>query len=95
MFKVKSAETSCGPSGLSMPHWKAAAEDDLLSEIHSMLITAPFQYGFSYDAWEVSLHCMLLKDKLPYWLRLRIIQLFEADFNVALNLILGRRQMFF
>ena len=95
MFKVKSAETSCGPSGLSMPHWKAAAEDDLLSEIHSMLITAPFQYGFSYEAWEVSLHCMLLKDKLPYWLRLRIIQLFEADFNVALNLIFGRRQMYF
>ena len=41
MFKVKSSETSCGPSGLSMPHWKAAAEDDLLSEIHSMLIPVP------------------------------------------------------
>ena len=95
MFKVKSAETSFEPSGLSMPHWKAAAEDDLLSEINSMLITAPLQCGFSYDKWEVSLHCMLLKDKLPYWLRLQIIQLFEADFNVALNLILGRRQMFF
>ena len=95
MFKVKRAETSCGPSGLSMPHWKAAAEDDTLSEIHAMLITAPFVYGFSYEAWEVSLHCMLLKDELPYWLRLRIIQLFEADFNVALNLIFGRRQMYF
>ena len=48
MFKVKSAETSCGPSGLSMPHWKAAAEDYILSEIHSMPITArPFLYGFS------------------------------------------------
>ena len=38
---------------------------------------------------------MLLKDKLPYWLRLWIIQLFEADFNVALNLIFGRRQVYF
>ena len=95
MFKVKSAETACGPSGLTMPHWKAAAEDDLLSKIHAMLITAPFVYGFSYEAWEVSLHCMLLKDELPFWLRLRIIQLFEADFNVALNLIFGRRQMYF
>ena len=38
---------------------------------------------------------MLLKDELPFWLRLRIIQLFEADFNVALNLIFGRRQMYY
>ena len=42
MFKVKSAQTSCGPGGLTMPHWKAAAEDDFLSDIHAMLITAAF-----------------------------------------------------
>ena len=95
MFKVKSAETSCGPGGLTMPHWKAAAEDDFLSDIHAMLITAPFRHGFSYEVWEISFHCMLLKDELPFWLRLRIIQLFEADFNVALNLIFGRRQMYY
>ena len=62
-------------------------------KLHSLLISAPFKYGFSYEDWEISLHCMLQKGDLPLWLRLRIIQLFEGDLNVALNQIFGIRQM--
>jgi hypothetical protein len=93
MFEKKRETTSCGPTGIIMPHWKICAEDDYLSTIQSQLMEAPFRYGFTYKEWEVSVHCMLMKDSLPYYNRLRIIQLFEGDLNGALQLLFGRRQM--
>lgn len=93
MFNKKRETTSCGPFGIIMPHWKILAEDDHLSKIQARLMEAPFKYGFTYKEWEVSVHCMLMKDKLPYYHRLRIIQLFEGDLNGALQLLFGRRQM--
>lgn len=94
-FSKKNEKISCGPSGITMPHWKAATEDDDLSAHHALLMSAPFIYGFSYKEWEVSVHCMLQKEDLPLYWRLRIIQLFEGDFNSALNLLFGRRQMWY
>ena len=94
-FTKKNEKISCGPSGITMPHWKAATEDDELSAHHALLMSAPFIYGFSYEEWEVSIHCMLQKEDLPLYWRLRIIQLFEGDFNAALNLLFGRRQMWY
>ena len=93
MFNKKRETTSCGPFGIIMPHWKILAEDDYLSTIQARLMEAPFKYGFTYKEWEVSVHCMLMKDELPYYHRLRIIQLFEGDLNGALQLLFGRRQM--
>jgi hypothetical protein len=93
MFKRKRETTSCGPTGIIMPHWKMNAEDDDLSTIQAKLMEAPFRYGFTYSEWEVSVHCMLMKDNLPYYHRLRIIQLFEGDLNGALQLLFGKRQM--
>jgi hypothetical protein len=95
MFKKKKELTSCGPRGLIMPHWKIITESELLSTIQAWLMEAPFQYGFSYHEWEISVHCMLLKDDLPFYHRLRIIQLFEGDMNGAFQLLFGRRQMNF
>ena len=40
------------------------------------------------------MHCMLQKKKLPYVDKLRIVQLFEADFNSALKYILGRKLLY-
>ena len=93
MFSKKRETTSCRPFGIIMPHWKIMAEDDYLSTIQARLMEAPFKYGFTYTEWEVSVHCMLMKDELPYYHRLRIIQLFEGDLNGALQLLFGRRQM--
>ncbi len=73
-----------------MSYWKAIAEDDDLAEVHAFLIEKAFQYGFTYKRWTTSWHCMLQKDNKPYLHRLRIIQLFEGDFNGALKYILGR-----
>ena len=54
-------------------------------------IWSAFQFGYSYERWEVSSHCMLLKKKHPFSQKLRIIQLFEGDFNAGLKLLLGRK----
>ena len=93
MFNKKNELTSCGPRGIIMPHWKMIAEDDQLSTIQAWLMEAPFKHGFTYVEWEISVHCMIMKDELPFYHRLRIIQLFEGDMNGALQLLFGRRQM--
>ena len=93
MFKKKNELTSCGPRGIIMPHWKIIAENEHLSTIQAWLMEAPFKYGFTYKEWEISVHCMIMKDDLPFVHRLRIIQLFEGDLNGALQLLFGRRQM--
>jgi exonuclease III len=93
MFNKKNEMTSCGPRGIIMPHWKMIAESEHLSTVQAKLMEAPFKHGFTYDEWEISVHCMLLKDELPFIHRLRIIQLFEGDMNGALQLLFGRRQM--
>ena len=92
-FSKTSESTACGPSGLHMSHWKAALEREDLMYIHSFFIWAAFSLGFSYERWEISQHCMLKKKKLPFSQKLRIIQLFEGDFNGALKYILGRKMM--
>ena len=93
MFRKKNELTSCGPRGIIMPHWKIIAENDHLSTIQAWLMEAPFKHGFTYNEWEISVHCMLMKEELPFIHRLRIIQLFEGDMNGALQLLFGRRQM--
>ena len=93
MFSKKNELTSCGPRGIIMPHWKIISENSHLSTIQAWLMEAPFKHGFTYKEWEISVHCMLMKDELPFYHRLRIIQLFEGDMNGALQLLFGKRQM--
>ena len=72
-FSKTRESTACGPSGLHMSHWKAALERDGIIRIHSFFIWAAFQFGFSYDRWEQSWHCMLKKKDEPYSQKMRII----------------------
>ena len=65
VFGKTKETTACGPSGLHMSHWKAALENNIIMEIHAFFIWAAFQFGFSYERWETSWHCMLLKKKTP------------------------------
>jgi hypothetical protein len=67
MFKKKNELTSCGPRGIIMPHWKIITESDHLSTIQAWLMEAPFTHGFTYQEWEISVHCMLIKDDLPFY----------------------------
>jgi hypothetical protein len=86
--------TACSPSGLNMSYWKACAEDDDIATVQAFFIEKAFQFGFSYPCWKTSWHCMLKKDQKPFLHRLRIIQLFEGDFNGALKFLLGRLLMY-
>ena len=92
-FSKTCEKTACGPSGLHMSHWKAALERPRLMRVHSFYIWAAFSLGFSYPRWEKSWHCMLKKKTHPHVHKLRIIQLFEGDFNGALKYLLGRKLM--
>ena len=76
-----------------MSHWKIALESKKLMEVHSFFIWAAFQFGFSYNRWNVSWHCMIQKKHLPFVHKMRIIQLFKDDFNSALKYLLGRKLM--
>ena len=90
LFSKTREETACGPSGLHMSHWRAALEHDSIMQVHSTFIWAAFKLGISYKRWQISWHCMIQKLNNPYSHKLRIIQLFEGDFNGGLKYILGR-----
>ena len=55
-----------------------------------MFISFLFQYVFSLKRWSNLLHCMLEKKEKTYFDKLRIVQLFDVDFNSVLKLILER-----
>ena len=66
--------------------WKAALMVNKLADMLAASTTLPFMYGFTKQRWKRSLHVMLAKADKPYIHRLRIVQLFEADFNTALKM---------
>ena len=92
-FQKTKETTACGPSGLHMSHWKAAVESETIMKVHSFFIWAAFNFGFSYPRWEESWHCILQKKEYPFSQKMRIIQLFEGDFNAGLKYLLGRLLM--
>ena len=93
LFLKTREDTSCGPSGLHMSHWKAATQNDEIMEVHAALTWAAFSLGYSYERWNVSFHSMLMKLKKPYVTKLRIIQIFEGDMNGGLKYLFGRELM--
>ena len=93
VFNHTKEATACGPSGLHMSHWKAACEREGIARIHAFFIWAAFEYGFTYPRWESSWHCMIQKMRQPLLQKLRIVQLFEGDFNAGLKYLIGRKLM--
>ena len=57
--------------------------------VSTMFMRVLFKYGFALEIWRKSVHCMLQKKEKPYLNKLRIVQLFEADFNSASKYIIG------
>ena len=89
-FKGTKEYIASSAQGLHMGHNKAASEDDFLSKTNAILVDTPFQYGFSLTRWEQLLHCMLQKKEKPWITKLRIIQLFEGDFNNGLKFFFSK-----
>jgi hypothetical protein len=93
VFNKTKESTACGPSGLHMSHWKAACERPCIARVHAFFMWAAFEMGFTYSRWEQSWHCMIKKLKDPLLPKLRIVQLFEGDFNAGLKFLIGKKMM--
>jgi len=90
--KAKEA-TSSSPSGVHFGHYIAGIEDIVISKINRLMATIPQITGISPDQWRTTLNVMLEKLACNCWVeKLRIIMLFEADFNNN-NKWLGRALM--
>jgi len=60
--------------------------------MHAQMMSLPFQAGFAPDRWTRVTDIMLEKEaNNPRCHRLRILALFESDFNHAKRVIIGRR----
>ena len=65
-------------------------EDDNLVDLTVAMLNIGFSSGVAMERWKHTISVMLEKDKgSPKLHRLRIIQLFEADYNFLLALVFG------
>jgi len=93
-YKVTHENTSSSPSGRHIGHYKVAASDPTLAQLHSRMMSFPFVHGFAPDRWKRVTDIMLEKEPgNSRCHRLRILALFESDFNQAKRLVIGRRLM--
>ena len=91
-FKLVAEKTSSSPSRRHLGHYKASLKDDILCLVYSILMSTPFEFGFTLDRWLHALQVMLEKIKgQPRLDKLRVIQLMEADLNMMLHIIFGCR----
>ena len=86
--------TSTSPSGRHLGHYKTALLDDRITALHVAMLNLPIMHGFAPDRWTHSVTPLIEKDDgKPYLTRLRVIHLFEADYNLFLKLIYGKRMV--
>jgi hypothetical protein len=84
--------TSTSPSGRHLGHYRAIVQDETLLLCLTKFIDLVVQRGITLSRWQHAINVMLEKDVgCPRINRLRIIHLFEADFNFFLKLLWGHR----
>ena len=94
-WRKKRESTATSPFGLHVGHYKAAVESSTLVKIQRYLMVLPFEMGFVPIRWRRTVQLMLEKDPGRPWLhRLRIIELFDAQLNAALQIIVGRKMVY-
>jgi hypothetical protein len=93
-WKKPKERTSSSISGLHYGHYKAAATDDTLSEIHALMTELAVTGASPFARWEMGLSCMLEKTAGVIKVeKLRAILLMEADFNFFNGLMFAGRMM--
>jgi hypothetical protein len=91
-FKKVHERISSSASGRHMGHYKAALHNKQLSQMYATMINLPMRHQFVPKRWCTTIQVLIEKDKgRPKIDRLRTIQLVEADFNMVLKVIFGRR----
>lgn len=84
--------TSTSPSGRHLGHYKVSLVDDDIASLHTDMLNIPITHGFAPSRWTHSVTPLIEKDEgKPYLTRLRVIHLFEADYNLFLKLLFGKR----
>lgn len=84
--------TSTSPSGRHLGHYKALIQDPTLLKCMTMFMYVAIKSGTAVSRWSNATNVMLEKDVgNPCIHRLRIIHLFEADFNLYMKMQWGKR----
>ena len=89
-WKWSKEPTSSSIFGLHFGHWKAAAESNFLSELHTLFTDIIVSTSYSPIQWQQGLSVMLDKKKgvcIPS--KLHAILLMEANFNFPNKLFFG------
>ena len=86
--------TSSSMSGVHYGHYKAAIQDDIITEALALQLTVVARSGVPPENWSVGLQVMLEKIAGVCLVeKLRAIQLYEADFNCYNQFVFGRQAM--
>ena len=89
IFSKTKELTASSPSGIHYGHCIAAYEIPKLAAVNTIFMVIPFKAGKPLTRWTNSLHCMRQKLKLAYVTKIRIVQMYEADFNTMFKFLLG------
>ena len=91
-FKGWKENTSTSPSGRHLGHYKALIQHPTLLQCFSQFMNTVVHCGIAIPRWCMATNVMIEKDAgKPRIHRLRIIHLFEADYNFFLKLQWGHR----
>ena len=91
-FKSWKESTSTSPSGRHLGHYKALIQDPLLLSCFQKFMIIAISQGIAVKWWGNAVNVMTEKDQgRPRLNRLRIIHLFEADYNLFLKIMWGSR----
>ena len=91
-YKLWKEKTTTSPSGRHLSHYKTLMTDDDFAEFFITQCTLPVQHGFAPDRWAKAVQLMYPKKPgMPTLDKIRIIQIYEADYNFILRTVWGRR----
>ena len=105
-FTIWREDTSTSPSGMYLGLYKALVAgkhheglvdstilqtgEDIFMDIF-ILSNLACKFGFAFDRWKEVVNCMINKKTDSFLLnQLRVIHLFEADYNLIIGIIFGR-----
>lgn len=88
----KETTTTTSPSGRHLGHYKVLVSDPMLLDCLCKFLNIVISRGIAPPRWCKAVNAMIEKDpSRPKTIRLRIIHLFEADFNLFLKIMWGSR----
>jgi hypothetical protein len=91
-FRKWKESTTTSPPGCHLGHYKSLIQDATLLDCFTKFLSISIQRGISISRWQEAVNVLIEKDPgIPKINRLRIIHLFEADFNFILKTLWGSR----